>query len=74
MNFNISPGETILTLLIVDVVESTLSALSGHCKLEYVADMSSSGSKWRLLVPVVVVVLYSIGGCTEAAPTSQSQP
>ena len=44
------------TLLIVVVVESTLSALSGHCKPRYVADMSSGGGKWWLLVEVVVVL------------------
>ena len=53
------------TLLIIVVVESTLSALSGHCKPRYVADMSSGGGKWWLLVEVVevvvVVVLYSTG-------------
>ena len=49
-------------MLIVVVVESTLSALSGHCKPRYVADMSSGGGKWWLLVEVVVVVvLYSTG-------------
>ena len=52
-------------MLIIVVVESTLSALSGHCKPRYVADMSSGGGKWWLLVEVVevvvVVVLYSTG-------------
>ena len=47
-------------MLIIVVVESTLSALSGHCKLRYVADMSSGGGNWWLLVEVVVV-LYSTG-------------